>query len=245
MSPSGTMPEGAGGGAREGGPVPAAVLLDLDGCLVDSTLAITRSINHALVAIGIAERPTDDLRRFIGPPALANFRVLLAEEGRDEGLAAGCVATYRERYRAMATAETQVFPGIAAALSTLGAIAPLAVVTSKPRPIAEPLLRSLGLIEAFAAVHGPELDAHAETKTETLGRAIAGLGVAAGACVMVGDREYDVLAGRACATGTVGVLWGAGERDELERAGADALAEAPEGLAEVVLAVSRARSASR
>lgn len=245
MSPSGSTPEGGWQDAPDRGSVPAAVLLDLDGCLVDSTLAITRSINHALLSIGIAERPTDDLRRFIGPPALANFRVLLAEEGRDEGLAAGCVETYRERYRAMATAETRVFPGIVDVLATLGAIAPLAVVTSKPRPIAEPLLRSLGLLDAFAAVHGPELDAHAETKTETLARALAGLGVAAGASVMVGDREYDVIAGRACATGTVGVLWGAGERDELERAGADALADEPPRLAEVVLAVSRARSASR
>lgn len=226
-------------------PSPAAVFLDLDGCLVDSTLAITRSINHALASLGIAERSTDDLRRFIGPPALANFRILLGEEGRDPGLASDCVETYRERYRAMATAETRIFPGIEDALATLGAVAPLAVVTSKPRPIAEPLLAALGLIDAFVAVHGPELDAQTEAKPETLARAIATLGVVAAATVMVGDREYDVAAGRACATGTVGVLWGAGDREELERAGADALADEPGRLAEVVLAVSRARSGSR
>jgi phosphoglycolate phosphatase len=224
---------------------PAAVFLDLDGCLVDSTLAITRSINHALAAVGIAERPTEDLLRFIGPPAMSNFRVLLAEEGRDEALAPACVDAYRQRYRAVATAETEVFPGIVEALATLGRRSPLAVVTSKPRPIAEPLLVALGLRDAFTHVHGPELDAHAESKTVTLTRAIDALAVAATATVMVGDREYDVLAGRACATGTVGVLWGAGARNELERAGADALAPVPADLPEVVLAVSRARSASR
>ena len=225
--------------------VPAAVFLDLDGCLVDSTLAITRSINHALATLGIQARPTEDLRRFIGPPAMANFRVLLAEEGRDEGLAEACVAAYRERYLVMATAETRVFPGIEDALETLGASAPLAVVTSKPRPIAVPLLGALGLLDAFTAVHGPELDAHAETKTETLTRAIAALGVVPASTVMVGDREYDVLAGRACGTATVGVLWGAGDQDELERAGAGALAASPGVLAPTVLGVSRARSASR
>lgn len=227
------------------GAPPAAVFLDLDGCLVDSTLAITRSINHALSAVGMPERPTEDLLRFIGPPAMANFRVLLAEEGRDVALAPACVDAYRERYRVMAAAETRVFAGIEDALATLGALGPLAVVTSKPRPIAEPLLTAVGLIGAFTAVHGPELDAHAETKTVTLTRAIDSLGVDAARAVMVGDREYDVVAGRACGTGTVGVLWGAGDREELERAGADALAVEPTGLAEVVLAVNRARSASR
>lgn len=224
---------------------PAAVFLDLDGCLVDSTLAITRSINHALATVGIAARPTEDLRRFIGPPAMENFRVLLAEEGREPALAAGCVEAYRERYRAVGTQETHVFPGIESALVALEGIAPLAVVTSKPRPIAVPLLEALGLAGAFVRIDGPELDALTEPKTVTLTRTIAALAVEATTSVMVGDRAHDVRAGRACRTGTVGVLWGAGGREELEDAGADALVDEPTDLAEVVLGVSRARSGSR
>jgi phosphoglycolate phosphatase len=51
---------------------------------------------------------------------------------------------------------------------------------------------------------------------------------------MIGDREHDVLAGRACGTASIGVLWGAGDRSELEAAGADRIvAEVPE-LAESV-----------
>jgi len=39
--------------------------------------------------------------------------------------------------------------------------------------------------------------------------------------VMVGDREYDVLGGKANGLKTVGVLYGYGSRKELERVGAD------------------------
>lgn len=223
----------------------AAVLLDLDGCLIDSTLAITRSINHALDAIGIAPRTVEDLRRFIGPPAMENFRVLLAEEGRDQGLAPALVDAYRERYLVMAEAETEVFAGIPEALARMAEWAVLAVVTAKPRPIAEPLLGALGLRGVLAAVHGPDLDAHAETKAVTLARALTGLAAAADVSVMVGDRAYDVAAGRTCGTATVGVLWGAGPRAELEEAGADAVVEDPEALPDVALALSRARSAGR
>ena len=55
------------------------------------------------------------------------------------------------------------------------------------------------------------------------GPALAATGARPHATVMIGDREHDVLAGQACGTGTVGVLWGAGDRAELEAAGAHAI----------------------
>ena len=42
---------------------------------------------------------------------------------------------------------------------------------------------------------------------------------------MVGDTTVDVYAGKRAGAQTVGVLCGFGQRDELERAGADAVVE--------------------
>ena len=46
----------------------------------------------------------------------------------------------------------------------------------------------------------------------------------------VKGREYDIYGGHAAGIQTVGVLYGYGSREELESAGADALAETPEAL---------------
>jgi len=49
------------------------------------------------------------------------------------------------------------------------------------------------------------------------------MGVPPENCLMVGDTTVDIRAGRAAGAQTVGVLCGFGYREELERAGADAI----------------------
>ncbi|MBQ1527853.1 MAG: HAD hydrolase-like protein, partial [Lachnospiraceae bacterium] len=52
--------------------------------------------------------------------------------------------------------------------------------------------------------------------------------------VMVGDREYDILGAKECGISSVGVLYGYGTRQELERAGADMLAGSVDELKELL-----------
>jgi phosphoglycolate phosphatase len=101
----------------------------------------------------------------------------------------------------------------------------LAVATSKPRAFAEPLIEALGFADVFEAIYAPELDLHVESKTETVGRALAGLGASAG--TMVGDRHVDMEAARTHGLHGVGVTWGFGTPDELRSAGADVLVGSP------------------
>jgi phosphoglycolate phosphatase len=56
-------------------------------------------------------------------------------------------------------------------------------------------------------------------------RALAALGLGPGAdAVLVGDRRHDVEGAHANGIRCVGVLWGIGDREELEAAGADVIA---------------------
>jgi phosphoglycolate phosphatase len=200
-----------------------AIFLDLDGCLVDSTRAITNTFDHALASVGIAPRAPAVTRSFIGPPLRATFDHIVAEEGRDPALAVELVARYRERYRTMSAIETEIIEGIPEVLALLRNDAPIAIVTSKLGVVAERLVDEIGLRAHVARIFAPE-DEHAiEPKEITLRRALAATRARPHAAVMIGDREHDVLAGRACGTATVGVLWGAGDRAELEAAGAHAI----------------------
>jgi phosphoglycolate phosphatase len=203
-----------------------AILFDLDGVLVDSRVPITRSLNAALAAHGHPGRPDAELHQFIGPPLHDAFRRLTGEREVDT-----YVTAYRDRYRVKMDAETLVVDGIPELLA--GMAYPAVVATSKPRALAEPLLEALGLREHFLAVEGPSLSADGEPKATTIGRALAALPAGARA-VMVGDRLHDVHGAAAHGLDCIGVLWGIGSREELEAAGAAAIAETPAELAEML-----------
>jgi phosphoglycolate phosphatase len=114
-------------------------------------------------------------------------------------------------------------PGIADALTHLREHHVLAVATAKPRVFAETLMEALGLSAAFAHVAAPDAAVRLPDKAETVHEAMQMIGARRGVMV-VGDRSVDVVSGHANGLRVIGALWGFGSRDELERAGADALA---------------------
>lgn len=221
-------------GARRS-PAAPAVLLDLDGTLADSPAGIVAALNQTLLALGLPARSAAELRPFIGPPLHHTFGALLGRDRDDPSLDA-VIAGYRARYATLMLAYTPLYPGIPAALDALRAAGcTLAVATSKARPLAEQLVEGLGLAGRLDAVCGPVPPAR-DDKATTIGQALAALGDPVRA-VMVGDRSHDVEGARLHGLPCVGVLWGVGDRAELEGAGASALCETPDRLADVVLAV--------
>jgi phosphoglycolate phosphatase len=215
-----------------------AIFFDLDGVLVDSSIAIPRAINFALESQGLAPRSEESLHPFIGPPLLQAFGEILESEAADPRLAEACVGSYRERYRRTSLDETILMPEIEATLRRLAGCYALAVVTAKPEAFARPILEKLGIADYFDAIAGPPLDpGHHEEKALTLERAMAALGIetrsvgAPAPAAMVGDRHFDVTAGRAMGLLTVGVNWGIGSVSELRHAGADHIVNSPEELA--------------
>jgi phosphoglycolate phosphatase len=215
-----------------------ALFFDLDGVLVDSRIAIPRSINFALECQGLAPRSEESLHCLIGAPLHQVFVDLLESEATDPGLAADCVESYRKRYREACLDETSLMPGIEGTVRRLAEGYSLAVVTAKPDTFARPILENLGIADCFLEIVGPPLDSRlSEGKTRTLERAMEALGIearhsGAPACAaMVGDRHFDVAAGRAMGLVTVGVGWGIGSVSELGHAGADHIVGSPEELA--------------
>lgn len=218
-----------------------ALLFDLDGVLIDSRIAITDCINHALAEHGLPRRPPEALRRYIGPP-LATAFVELTGEAPDSALIASCVAAYRSRYATASLRDTTVIPGVAEVVASLARHVRLAVATTKPAAFAEPLLQKLGLRHFFIAVAGPDVTVvEGEDKAQTIAKALAALENPERA-VMVGDRSFDILGARARSLRSIGVTWGIGDREELEAAGADAVIDAP---AELPAAATRLLNGAR
>jgi phosphoglycolate phosphatase len=208
------------------------VLVDLDGTLVDPKPGLIRSIQYALDKLGHPVRPAEELLWMIGPPLRVSFPKLLGSAERTEE----AIALYRECYFNGGMYDAIVYDGIPTALDTLGSAGcRLFVATAKPHHYARPILEHFGLARHFAGVHGPELDGTNDHKADLIAHIIAHEGVAHATAVMIGDREFDVLAAKRNGMRTVGVTWGYGARAELQAAGADALCDAPENLVASVL----------
>jgi phosphoglycolate phosphatase len=207
-----------------------AVLLDLDGTLIDSLPGITASCLAALRAMGHAPEESLDLRPFIGPPIEGTMQILLQTYGDDRVTEA--VAAYRQHYGESGLLGSVPYAGIGGALREMQqAGLRLYLATSKRETFARRILEHLGFAPYFDGIHGSVPGGALDHKPELLAHIVSERGLSAARSVMVGDRRHDIAGAKAVRMPSLGVLWGFGSREELETAGADRLVESPEDLA--------------
>ena len=150
----------------------------------------------------------------IGPPLRVSFPKLLGSADRTEE----AIAHYRESYFRGGMYDAIVYDGVPAALEALSSAGcRLFVATSKAHHYARPILEHFDLARHFAGIHGPELDGTNDHKGDLIAHIIAQHGVAPETAIMIGDREFDVLAAARNGIRTVGVTWGYGSSAELRR----------------------------
>ncbi|WEN14972.1 HAD hydrolase-like protein [Rhodanobacter sp. AS-Z3] len=208
-------------------------LFDLDGTLIDSELGITACVKHALARLDVPEPAHDALRRWIGPPLRHSFAPLL---GHDPARIEDAVAYYHERFNTLGWREHEIYPGIELLIERLlGAGHRLAVVTSKPHRHAAPIIAHLPFGNAFERLYGPHPDSSHSEKASMIAEALADFDCSPADAVMIGDRHFDIDGAVANRVRGFGVLWGFGGRDELEQAGAHAIAATPDELTTLLL----------
>ena len=208
------------------------VLFDLDGTLTDSAPGITNAVAYALARYGIHEEP-QNLMHFAGPPLTDSLRDFYGFD-LDKGMEA--IGFFREYYNEKGWLENAPYPGIEDLLRGLKeAGLTLMVATSKPEVMAVRILNHFGLAKYFYHISGAPLDSEEGSKKSAVIRnALSHLAGPAGA-VMVGDRRHDVAGAKETGLPCIGVLYGYGDRKELEEAGADFIAEDLGALKELLL----------
>lgn len=210
------------------------ILFDLDGTLTDPGEGITNSVAHALRRMHLSVPERKELYSFIGPPLYESFMTCCGLD-RSGGLQA--VELYREYYRDRGIWENRVYDGIPELLARLKAAGKrLAVASSKPEEFVVRILEHFDLSQYFELAAGSAMDSSRVAKADVLAYALDRLGLQPGAnIIMVGDREHDVLGARAVGLDCVGVLFGYGDRPELEQAGAQSIAATVDELEQILM----------
>lgn len=209
------------------------VLFDLDGTLTDSAEGIVNSVLYALKKRGMQEADREKLLGFVGPPLADSF---MKYYGMTQEEAAAMTPLYREYFSTRGWQENRVYEGIPGMLADLRDRGKrLIVATSKPEVFARRILEHFSLDTYFELICGSTLDGKITTKGQVIGQALRQVGREHLAqMIMVGDREHDVIGARENGISCIGVLYGYGDRKELERAGAAAICPEVEDLPEVL-----------
>jgi 2-phosphoglycolate phosphatase len=205
---------------------PRAILFDLDGTLADTAPDLAGAMNRLRIARGLAPTPYEQLR----PVASAGARGLI---GAAFGLKPGddsyeeLRVEFLDNYAAALAVESRLFDGVPALLQgLLKRGVSWGIVTNKAARFTELLVPQIGLQEAGCIVSG-DTTPHSKPHPEPLLEAARRLALAPQECWYVGDDLRDIQAGRAAGMTTIAAAWGYCGNAEPVVWGADAMAETP------------------
>lgn len=207
------------------------VLFDLDGTLTDPMTGITKSVQYALKKQGIIENDLWNLTKFIGPPLKESFQKFY---GMSKEEAQKAVEDYREYFSPIGIFENIVYDGMEEMLTKLKKEGMrLCVATSKPEEFAKRILEHFQLEEYFEFVGGALMDGRTN-KAEVIAYVLSEIKAEKEQTIMVGDREHDILGAKKNGIESIGVLYGYGDKNELQDAGADLIVEDVTQLREIL-----------
>ena len=194
--------------------LPACVLFDLDGTLLDSLPGIESSVSAAFASQGLPA-PGASLRSLIGPP----IRTILAHAGNitDEPTLNALEGAFRRHYDAEGWKRTFCFPDAPRVLLSLRQHGRrLFVVSNKPRHISLRILEKESVLHLFEAVltrdsRVPPYSGKAEMVRELLVQQQ----IRPEDCALVGDTMEDGKAAAEVGIGFVYMIHGYGNLESL------------------------------
>ena len=202
-----------------------AAIFDFDGTIAQTDPGVIGSARYALERMNWPDPGDGVLRGFLGPALYWSFEHLC---GMDHDQASQALTYYRQDYSARGMFDIRIYDGLPELLRSLrSAGIYVAVASGKPDEFLKPILEKFGLLALVDAAAGPLEESTTTDKSAEILRVLP-FGAARERCCMIGDRRYDIEAGRGLGLKTAGVTWGYGALEEF--ALADFTADTPGAL---------------
>ncbi|MBN9430313.1 MAG: phosphoglycolate phosphatase [Burkholderiales bacterium] len=206
-----------------------AVIIDLDGTLLDTIPDLAAASNAMRVDLGLPPLSQQTIARYVGKGAeILVHRALtdsldgrVAAEHFERGMAA-----FHHHYERENGRHARLYPGVAEGLAAMRALGlRLACVTNKPQQFADPLLVRAGLAPYFELTLGG--DALPRRKPDPLPLLHVGerFGAPPAQTLMIGDSSNDARAARAAGMPVLVVPYGYNEGQPVSSIDADGVVE--------------------
>ncbi|MBK7956598.1 MAG: phosphoglycolate phosphatase [Candidatus Accumulibacter sp.] len=205
-----------------------AVLIDLDGTLLDTVLDLHAAANAMLGDLGRPVVSVDSIRSYVGR-GIANLvkRVLAGSmAAADDGAPppAAALASFKKHYTTENGRHAALFPGVREGLEALKALAlPLGVITNKAEAFTLPLLQRTGLFPFFDVIVSGDVLPRPKPDPMPLLWASGRLAVSPIDVLMIGDSVHDFNAGRAAGCHVFLVPYGYNEGRDVRELACDGI----------------------
>jgi phosphoglycolate phosphatase len=207
-------------------------IFDLDGTLLNTLDDLAAATNHALRCHHMAERTSDEVRRFVGN-GVGKLIERAVPEGTGREETQRVLATFQSYYLQHSLDATCPYPGIPDMLAVLRERGcRLAVVSNKFDAATKVLCNHFfhGMIEVAIGEHEAQ-GIRKKPAPDTVIEALRQLGVTKDGAVYVGDSDVDVLTAHNSGLPCISVLWGFRDRPFLLAHGATTFVESPKEIA--------------
>lgn len=193
-----------------------AILIDLDGTLLDSIPDLAAAANGMLAELGASTLPIETITTYVGKGTENLVRRCLQDERvnrpANDGSVAQALEVFNRHYHTVNGRQSRLYPGVLAGLEAFRSQgAKLAVVTNKPTEFTLPLLEHTGLSPWFDAVVCGDTCERKKPDPMPLLHACELLGCSASEALVIGDSINDAKAARAAGMTVLAVPYGYNE----------------------------------
>ncbi|MEH6757783.1 MAG: HAD hydrolase-like protein [Parasphingorhabdus sp.] len=201
---------------------------DLDGTLLDTSIELAASLNHALDSAGRPQVDAQSVRSLVGMGARHMLDMALEQSGgSDNDLVKRLLPVLIEHYEANLGYDSPTFDGLIRAMDVLQKYGvKLAVVTNKFEHLAVKLLTNVSMIDRFNTVIGGDTmgKGNSKPKRDPIDEMIRRCGgvVDQTAAAFIGDSIFDIKAAQNAGIANVAVSFGF-LHQPVEDLGADAI----------------------
>lgn len=205
-----------------------AVLVDLDGTMLDTVLDLHAAANAMLRDLGRAEISVETTRTYVGRgiPALVKRCLAGRLDAADDPAPPldDALALFRGHYAESNGREAKVYPGVIEGLQAFGRKGlRLACITNKAEAFTAPLLERTGLKPYFDVVVSGDTLPRAKPDPMPLAWACGHFGLKPRDMLMIGDSKNDFLAARAAGCPIFLVPYGYNEGRDVRDLDCDAI----------------------
>jgi phosphoglycolate phosphatase len=205
----------------------SAVMIDLDGTLLDTIPDLAVAANMMLKELGMPVLPELTIRNFVGKGInnLIERTLTNSMDGKpDAALFQRALPVYEKSYHAVNGKHTTIYPGVKEGLDLLRAQGyPLVCVTNKSERFTLPLLDYVSMTDYFVSVVAGDTLPQKKPDPAPLLHACRQLQVAPADILMIGDSMNDAQAARAAGCPIFCVTYGYNEGHDVHTLDVDAI----------------------
>ena len=213
-----------------------AIILDVDGTLLDTLQDLADSMDSTLRHFGFAVHALEKYKYFVGDGMENLVRRSVPDSAKtDPRLISRCIEMMRQIYERNWNVKSRPYPGIPELLDALTARGlKMAVLSNKPHVLTQRVIEALLPTWRFDVVMGERPPVPRKPDPSSALGIANRLGVEPAGFLYLGDTATDMKTANAAGMYAVGALWGFRNAEELILSGAKKLIAKPAELLELL-----------